>query len=279
MKKEPKYFHINETILNEIWPIDVGFQENDIASNNCEVIKNKYPYFLLHYVKSGKCYVTFDGVTKSFEKGDMFVLFPQVDVEYYADKELGWSYYWINFNGTKAINILKNLGITREKYYAKLPEEEAEALLSRTLNFNSKPLSTVYNVNATLFAIFGLLSDAHPNLSNTNTDDFYVTEYLINYIQDNLFSHNLTAQRVAKHFYLNPKYFSTLFKKKFNVSFKEYVNYERIKKASELLETTKLSIKSISDSVGFNDNLYFSKVFKKYRLMSPSEYIEAKRQK
>ena len=50
------------------------------------------------------------------------------------------------------------------------------------------------------------------------------------------------------------------------------MNYERVKKATELMETSNIYIKNIGFAVGFSDPLYFGKVFKKYRLYSPNEY-------
>ena len=95
---------------------------------------------------------------------------------------------------------------------------------------------------------------------------------IFDYINKNLYSKDLKAETVAKAFFVNTCYFSVRFKKNLNVSFKEYLNYERIKKATKLLDDTDLLIKEIADAVGFSDALYFGKVFKKYRLVSPQEY-------
>lgn len=271
------YFHINESVFNEIWPIDVGYQELSLPVDQAKSIKNNYPYFLMHYVASGKCYVTIDGKTSTFSKGDIFIIFPHCDVEYKGDDKVGWEYYWINFNGTKAINLLKKVGITKNKYYQSIKNEVAKKYFKHALECKDKPRSMSFSVLSDILSIFALLADYNNDLSTSKSDDFFITEYIINYVQENLYSHTLTAGGVSKHFHLNPKYFSTLFKKKFNVSFKEYVNYERIKKASELFETTNHSVKYVAESVGFNDCLYFSKVFKRYRLMAPTEYIKKRK--
>ena len=53
---------------------------------------------------------------------------------------------------------------------------------------------------------------------------------------------------------------------------KEYLTEYRIRQACHLLRETGLSVASIAYSVGFEDNLYFSKAFKKKMQMSPSQY-------
>ncbi len=93
----------------------------------------------------------------------------------------------------------------------------------------------------------------------------------IRYISQN-FSRNLTLDEVADHVHLNPAYFSTLFKQSTGSSFKEYLNMVRIEESKRLLSNTDYSIIDISLATGFEDQSYFSKVFKKYTGLTPKQY-------
>ena len=93
----------------------------------------------------------------------------------------------------------------------------------------------------------------------------------IRYISQN-FSRNLTLDEVADHVHLNPAYFSTLFKQSIGSSFKEYLNMVRIEESKRLLSNTDYSIIDISLATGFEDQSYFSKVFKKYTGLTPKQY-------
>ena len=93
----------------------------------------------------------------------------------------------------------------------------------------------------------------------------------IRYISKN-FTSNLTLDDVAEHVHLNPAYFSTLFKQSTGSSFKEYLNMVRIEESKRLLSNTENSIIDISMAVGFMDQSYFSKVFKKYTGLTPKQY-------
>ncbi|MDO4602443.1 MAG: PocR ligand-binding domain-containing protein [Eubacteriales bacterium] len=93
----------------------------------------------------------------------------------------------------------------------------------------------------------------------------------IRYISHN-FSRNLTLDEVADHVHLNPAYFSTLFKQSTGSSFKEYLNMVRIEESKRLLSNTDYSIIDISLATGFEDQSYFSKVFKKYTGLTPKQY-------
>lgn len=93
----------------------------------------------------------------------------------------------------------------------------------------------------------------------------------IQFISQN-FSDNITLNDVANHVHLNPAYFSTIFKQSTGSSFKEYLNMVRIEESKRLLANTDYSIIDISVATGFEDQSYFSKVFKKYTGLTPKQY-------
>lgn len=98
-----------------------------------------------------------------------------------------------------------------------------------------------------------------------------ITKKAIRYISKN-FSKNLTLDDVANHVHLNPAYFSTLFKQSTGSSFKEYLNMVRVEESKRLLANTDYSIIDIALATGFEDQSYFSKVFKKYTGLTPKQY-------
>ncbi len=93
------------------------------------------------------------------------------------------------------------------------------------------------------------------------------------YISNN-FSSNVTLEEVANHVHLNPAYFSSVFKQSAGSSFKEYLNMVRIEESKRLLANTDYSIIDIAIATGFEDQSYFSKVFKKYTGLTPKQYAK-----
>lgn len=91
------------------------------------------------------------------------------------------------------------------------------------------------------------------------------------YISQN-FNTPLTLEETAGHVHLHPSYFSTLFKHSTGSSFKEYLNMVRIEESKQLLCNTDYSIIDIAVAVGFEDQSYFSKVFKKYTGLTPKQF-------
>ena len=91
------------------------------------------------------------------------------------------------------------------------------------------------------------------------------------YISEN-FNTPLTLEEVAAYVHLHPSYFSTLFKNSTGSSFKEYLNMVRIEESKRLLSNTDYSIIDIAVATGFEDQSYFSKVFKKYTGLTPKQF-------
>ncbi len=91
------------------------------------------------------------------------------------------------------------------------------------------------------------------------------------YIRQN-YAKKLTLDDIAKRVYLNPVYFSVLFKREVGMSFINYVNDVRMEEAKKLLGQHSLSLYEIACSVGISDISYFSKVFKRSVGITPKEY-------
>lgn len=86
------------------------------------------------------------------------------------------------------------------------------------------------------------------------------------------FNTSLTLEETAAYVHLHPSYFSTLFKQLTGSSFKEYLNMVRIEESKRLLSNTEYSIINIAIAVGFEDQSYFSKVFKKHTGLTPKQF-------
>jgi two-component system response regulator YesN len=82
----------------------------------------------------------------------------------------------------------------------------------------------------------------------------------------------ISLNDVAEILYLNPKYFSNLFKKETGVNFVEYVNSVRLDVARSLLRENKYSIGQVAYKVGFTDLRHFSKLFKEHSGVTPKDF-------
>src|SRR5699024_4245718 len=91
------------------------------------------------------------------------------------------------------------------------------------------------------------------------------------YVSNNI-DKKLSLDEVAEHLYLNASYFSRLFKKELNITFVEYVKQRKVERAKELLEITNDSVGSVCEQLGYDNQSYFIKVFKKIVGCTPLEF-------
>ena len=88
------------------------------------------------------------------------------------------------------------------------------------------------------------------------------------------FSKEISLDDVSRYVDISPYYFSKLFKQEAGQNFIEYLTELRIRHAKTLLNNPGLSIKEICALSGYSDPNYFSRIFKKYEGVTPSEYRE-----
>lgn len=113
--------------------------------------------------------------------------------------------------------------------------------------------------------------------SKPNAADQYSAEVLqsLSYIQEN-YSKKISLASVADHVGLSSGYLCRIFKDETGVSINSYINNLRMTRAGELLADKNSYIKEVAISVGFEDQLYFSRLFKRYYGVTPSEYRAGK---
>lgn len=89
---------------------------------------------------------------------------------------------------------------------------------------------------------------------------------------DQHYKENISLMEVAEEYNISHFHLSKMFKKILGINYKDYLVQVRMEKAKELIRKERKTISEISQEVGYMDPNYFSKVFKKYTGMSPSEY-------
>jgi two-component system response regulator YesN len=95
------------------------------------------------------------------------------------------------------------------------------------------------------------------------------------YVDENL-SHDISLETAADFAGVSSFYLSKLFKEEKGETFINFISDKRLEKSRQLLESTELSIKEITAEVGYNDQNYFSRIFKSKYGLSPKEYRKVK---
>ena len=98
-----------------------------------------------------------------------------------------------------------------------------------------------------------------------------VVNHAIKYIEKN-YANEISIDDVCKQLNVNKCYFCSIFKKESGSTFINYLNNYRIEKSKELLKKPNISLLDVSLSVGYNNQSYFSTVFKKITSKTPLEF-------
>lgn len=109
-------------------------------------------------------------------------------------------------------------------------------------------------------------------------DKVELAEKMKRYLDEN-FRSNITNQFLAERFGFVGSYLSSIFKSYYGVTPVDYVVKKRMEEGKELLEKGEMKIKDIAGWLGYEDSLYFSKVFKRVTGMSPREYVSRESRK
>lgn len=116
-----------------------------------------------------------------------------------------------------------------------------------------------------------MMSAKQDNVKNTIFD-------IETFIQDNYYK-EITLQELADRFYISREYISRKFKKVFEENISDYITKIRIEKAKLLLKNPSTKVTEISSAIGYHDDKYFRKLFKKITGVTPSQYRKEKENK
>jgi len=115
------------------------------------------------------------------------------------------------------------------------------------------------------------LYNEEPTEEEWNEQNNAIVERAVEYIQRHYAQKGLTLNEVAQRNHVSPNYLSYLFKKHTGLNLWEYVIKLRMEESRRLLLHTDLRRYEIAEKVGYESPEHFSKIFKKYFGMSPSE--------
>lgn len=104
------------------------------------------------------------------------------------------------------------------------------------------------------------------NLPREHSEIIKAKTYILNNIEK-----EITLKEISKYCNISKSYFSTLFKKETGENFNDYTNRIKMEKAYDLISIYGLKAYQAAEKVGIYDNSYFTKIFKKYMKINPSD--------
>lgn len=152
------------------------------------------------------------------------------------------------------------------------------AIKNGAIDYILKPVVEEELNKAILKAVTLLNTDRNiTNVEALSTEEASASQ-VIEIIKDDIEKHYTEEIRLTDYsnkYFFTKSYLSKLFKKTYKYGIYEYILLLRMKRAKELLVTTDLSIKDISERLGYSNNNYFSKAFKNHYGVPPTDFKES----
>lgn len=243
--------------------------------------KEEVNQFILIYCIDGEGWFELNGKKEQVKPHQFFVLPKGKTHKYGSNRSKPWTIYWMHFDGEKAAFFADGFDHpTSISPNSNSRIQERLQLFEEIFNTLSKNLSmnNIYYSITSLFHFLGsmkFLGEYRDSVELVTRKTDTIDE-VIHYMHENI-EHKLTLANLAEQAGLSTSHLSLLFHKKTSYSPLQYLNHLRIQKACQLLDFTDMKINQISPKIGFEDALYFTRIFKKNIGMSPKEYRELKK--
>lgn len=231
-------------------------------------------HYLIHCIVSGHGTFTSRGKQYRLAAGDGFVVVPEHIVSYAADRDDPWEYCWVGFNGSDAKRLMEQTGLLGREPVFHCGDRKLEKLLADICDLTGSDPGSETRMESALLMFLAELMDRFGKPAVPRGNGYEYVQKAIKYIDYN-YSMNISIGDVAASVGISRSHLYRLFVQHISIPPNEYLVRYRVNKAAALLETGKLTVGETAYSTGFSDQLYFSRVFKKYMGMPPSRYMEA----
>lgn len=181
--------------------------------------------------------------------------------------------YWIHFTGLNIEHLLKKHGLDTIEYFEVGEHMSLCNIFTNIMtelqlkNFNFQDICNSY-FDIMLKSIQRLKNDQETNIAQGYIIDNLILQLHLSYNQD------WSIDKMAEFCKMSPSRFAHVFKERKKVSAKRFLLNIRLNKAKDFMLNSHLTIKQVSSLIGFEDALYFSRVFKKEVGLSPRQFIK-----
>ena len=261
-----------QSLLRSLIPTDVGYFPRATGHHRKRTQGVDQAIFISCVRGAGWCEL--NGIRHAVRKGEVLVVQPETPHAYGADAKKPWTIHWFHAQGTLIPEYLAELNVSLDRPLVFLGEDlQWLALFEEVLNalehgYTQQQLLNASHALAHLLAV--TIRRRHENWREQPDAPQKIAQ-TIAYMKQHL-DQALHLDALAALASLSRSRYTALFKEQTGFAPMDYFNRLRMHSACQLLDTTVRSVKDIATSLGYADQLYFSRVFKLVTETSPTEY-------
>lgn len=275
-----EFFYYTPTEMDTGSPFWLVRAGQNAAKPGYRIGPRRIECYSIHFVRKGSLVVEYKGKSCRLHAGDAFCLYPNRTYLYYQpmdDSSLQLT--WLAMDGPGTENMLHLAGFAPEEPWSKgrwTPElwNVIGRLFAEWRGGKANGIAKTLSLKGLLYQALSLLisnaglTGAHPDPAPTKKSKASQwTEYIEWHAAE-----GITVQQVAEYAGLNRTYFSTQFTKSVGLTPAEYIARVKMDKAKQMLLGTSATVTEIAYSLGYPTLFAFTRAFKNYCSMSPSQY-------
>lgn len=257
---------------------DIGFYPG--AKHHFRQRSEGIDQYVFIYCVKGKGWYRLRNSSYAIAAGQYFILPAGVPHSYGADNDDPWTIYWMHFKGSLAEFYSTGLHVPHaippardSRIHDRLALFE-EIFYSLKAGYSRENLAYAQSLLHHFLGSLRYISQfrkAGASVQPNETNDFDVAQNAIRYMKEHL-EESLTLAQIAQYTGYSPSHFSALFRRAIGHAPLAYFNLLKIQEACAMLDSTDINVTQIALKLGFSDNLYFSRLFRKIMGIPPKAY-------
>lgn len=226
--------------------------------------------YVLEYIIKGRGTVIEDGNEYTAGEGDVYLIHKGSHHRYFSSADDPWTKVFFNVYGELVENLINAYRLQTRVVYQNTGAKELFTRAYKTINSDLSTDEITAECAVYIHRIFQKLYESAKGDLNHSVEALALREYI-----DRRIDRGVSIEELSSSIYRSKDYTIKLFKKEFGVTPYMYMTDKKLEAARYMLLNSQASVKQIAFNIGFDDQHYFSNVFKKKFGMSPKSYREA----
>lgn len=261
-----KLFYAKSPLISsDIYPLQYGEQQCD---NGYAFGPAARHFYLIHYIYSGQGELHINKKVYKVHAGQYFLIYPRQIAYYKADNDEPWLYRWIEFDGSFSEKMMSVAGFSHDNHVIHDDNGVGDALK----NLIELGWSDFETIMSRFWPFLASLTKGKLLKKGENTAETYVS-YAKNYIRSNVHK-RISVSEVAQFLSIHRSHLARIFQSISGMSTQQFIISFKMDVAAQSLKNSSMTIKEVANSVGYDNQMEFSKLFKKNYKLTPTQWRE-----
>lgn len=252
-------------------PLSLQISGISYCDGSYKIFRKKSAISVIEYVEKGTGTIVFEGKRYTANKGDIYILPAGVKQEYYSSSHDPWIKKFFNIKGSLFLNLLREYSLDN---VVVVKNCDVKALFDDIYAYSCTKNDNIDEFYDVLTLKLHELLIRIKNQADIFPQNDEMTK-LKRYIDNNL-DRIISNHELSSLIFRSNDYVIKMFRNAFCKTPYDYQIDQKITASKRLLQYTQLSVREISQRLGYSDQHYFSNLFKKKCGLSPLSYRKTK---